>query len=96
VLSNKQTIAFGFTVYSSFESSEVSSTGIVPLPVEGEGVLGGHEVLLVGYLKDYPEHGLVRNSWGSGWGLGGYCLMPWQMIANPYYADDWRSIYRPA
>ena len=52
VLSNRQTIAFGFTVYESFESPEVAKTGIVPMPTRGEKTLGGHEVLLVGYLKD--------------------------------------------
>jgi C1A family cysteine protease len=97
LLSNKQTIAFGFTVYESFESEEAERTGIIPLPdTSRERQLGGHEVLLVGYLKDYPEHGLVRNSWGTEWGMDGYCLMPWKIIAGPGYADDWRSIYRPA
>jgi C1A family cysteine protease len=96
LLSNKQTIAFGFTVYSSFESRQAEETGIVPVPKSGEAVLGGHEVLLVGYLKEYPDYGLVRNSWGEAWGMDGYCLMPWEIIASPSYANDWRSIYRPA
>lgn len=96
LLSNKQTVAFGFTVYESFESRKVSETGIVPVPSAGEMAVGGHEVLLIGYLKDYPDHGLVRNSWGAGWGQEGYCLMPWEIISNTKYASDWRSIYRPA
>ena len=33
---------FGFTVYASFESPEVAQTGVVPLPSNGEKVLGGH------------------------------------------------------
>lgn len=96
VLSNRQTVAFGFTVYESFESSQTASTGIVPMPARGEQVLGGHEVLLVGYLKDYPDHGLVRNSWGTSWGLGGYFLMPWPYLVDPQLASDFRTIYRPA
>jgi C1A family cysteine protease len=94
VLSNRQTIAFGFTVYESFESQEVANTGLVPMPSRGERTLGGHEVLLVGYLKDEPNYGLVRNSWGDGWGLGGYFLMPWAYILDRNLASDFRTIRR--
>lgn len=93
LLSNKQTIAFGFTVYESFETGW---DDIMPMPLEGEKVLGGHEVLLVGYLADAPDCGLCRNSWGSGWGMEGYFLMPWKILADPRFAGDWRSIYREA
>lgn len=94
VLSNKQTIAFGFTVYASFEQ-EWPEAGVMPMPIAGESVLGGHEVLMVGFLADYPEHVLCRNSWGEDWGLEGYFLMPWQFACDMKYASDWRSIYRP-
>jgi C1A family cysteine protease len=96
VLSNKQTIAFGFSVYESFESQEVAKSGIVPMPTRSEKMLGGHEVLLVGYLKDEPNYGLVRNSWGAGWGLKGYFLMPWSYILDAHLASDFRTIRRPA
>jgi C1A family cysteine protease len=96
VLSNRQTIAFGFSVYEAFESADVAQAGIVPLPTRGEKMLGGHEVLLVGYLKDQPNYGLVRNSWGAGWGLGGYFLMPWAYLLDAHLASDFRTIRRPA
>ena len=96
VLSNNQTIAFGFTVYESFESQEVARTGVVPMPSRGEKTVGGHEVLLVGYLKDQANYGLVRNSWGDGWGLGGYFLMPWAYLMDANLASDFRTIRRPA
>ena len=103
VFSNQQTISFGFTVFESFESSAVAKSGIVPMPKPGEAILGGHEVLAVGYLKSEPEYVLVRNSWGSRksdgkpWGLdgSGYCLMPWRMILDPAIAGDWTTIIRP-
>jgi C1A family cysteine protease len=95
VLSNRQTIAFGFTVYESFESQEVAQTGIVPMPTRDERTLGGHEVLLVGYLKNEPNYGLVRNSWGTGWGMAGYFLMPWAYMIDANLASDFRTIGRP-
>jgi C1A family cysteine protease len=95
VLSNRQTISFGFTVYESFESPEVAQSGVVPMPGQDEKQIGGHEVLIVGYLKSEPHYALVRNSWGTDWGLGGYFLMPWTYLLSPSLAGDWTTITRP-
>jgi C1A family cysteine protease len=96
VLSNRQTIAFGFTVYESFESQEVAQNGIVPMPTRGEKVLGGHEVLMVGYLRNEPNYALTRNSWGTGWGIDGYFLMPWTYLLDHNLSSDFRTIRRAA
>ena len=84
---------FGFSVYESFESEAVSRTGIVPMPSAGERVLGGHAVMAVGY-DDGTMRFLVRNSWGSGWGMDGYFTMPFQYLANPNLAADFWTISR--
>jgi C1A family cysteine protease len=78
---------FGFTVYDSFESDHVARTGMVPMPGQGESVLGGHAVLACGY-DDNTNRFLVRNSWGGDWGLGGYCWMPYAYLSDPDLADD--------
>jgi len=95
LLSNRQTIQFGFSVYESFMSQTVADEGVVPMPKRGEREEGGHEVSLIGYIAEFPHHALCRNSWGPAWGRDGYFLMPWLYLADPNYADDWRSIYLP-
>ena len=78
---------FGFTVYESFESQEVARSGVVPMPSSGEKILGGHAVLAVGY-DDSTQRFIVRNSWGTGWGMSGYFTMPYQYVTDSNLADD--------
>lgn len=82
---------FGFTVYASFESQQVANTGIVPMPASGEQVVGGHAVDCVGY-DDTKQLFIVRNSWGTGWGLKGYCMMPYTYLTSSNLADDFWTI----
>jgi C1A family cysteine protease len=62
-------VEFGFDVYSSFLSDAVANTGIVPVPnTQTETLEGGHAVVIVGF-DDTTQMFLVRNSWGTDWGL---------------------------
>lgn len=71
----------GFSVYESFES-DWSVPGYMPVPnKKKEDLLGGHEVLFVGYDDDKSAF-LVRNSWGTGWGLGGNFWYPYSTAAD--------------
>merc|ERR1711998_428137 len=83
----KRPVVFGFTVYDSFESAEVASTGVMPMPQNDEKVLGGHAVMACGF-DDEKQAVLVRNSWGKSWGDQGYFWMPYAFISNPDLADD--------
>jgi C1A family cysteine protease len=87
VLYSLRPVIFGFTVYESFESAVVAASGIVPMPAKSEAVLGGHAVLLVGYDRT-KQMFLVRNSWGTGWGLAGYFWMPYAYVTSPKLASD--------
>ena len=78
---------FGFAVYESFESQELKRTGIVHMPKKGERTIGGHAVMAVGY-DQAKKRFLVRNSWGKGWGMGGYFTMPFQYLET-LAADFW-------
>jgi C1A family cysteine protease len=48
-IASGKAVVFGFSVYASFESSEVAQTGIVPMPAKGEQNMGGHCVAATGY-----------------------------------------------
>lgn len=76
VLEAGHSICIGFSVHESFE--ETGPDGVVPPVQPGEGLLGGHAVLVCGFdARGF----VVRNSWGAGWGDGGYC----------YFRDDYLS-----
>src|SRR5262249_23098834 len=75
---------FGFTVYQSFISSQVASTGMMPMPNYTERTVGGHAVCAVGYNS--RNYFLIRNSWGPHWGdpdIPGHFWMPPQYICDP-------------
>jgi C1A family cysteine protease len=82
---------FGFTVYQSFEGPQVAQTGIVSMPGPLEKTVGGHAVVAVGY-DDSTQRFIVRNSWGAGWGIQGYCMMPYDYLTNTNLADDFWAI----
>lgn len=84
-LSNGVPFIFGFSVYESFE--KIGSDGIMLMPSRREHLLGGHAVMAVGY-NDLDCTMLIRNSWGSEWGLCGYFKMPYEFIASRDLADD--------
>lgn len=93
---------FGFTVYSSI--SQASTSGLIPFPSPGERVLGGHAVDVVGYddNKKIPNTSpggiettgalLIRNSWGTGWGDGGYGYLPYEYVLKGAAVDFWSLV----
>lgn len=64
---------------------QAAQTGVIPRPSDSELMAirtqhGRHAMLLVGY--DLDEHAfLVRNSWGTSWGRGGYCRLHFDAYA---------------
>lgn len=92
---------FGFTVYSSI--SQASSTGKIPYPTMGEKVIGGHAIMAVGYddniviqntINNTQTTGafIIRNSWGTTWGDGGYGYLPYAYVLNGLAVDWWTLI----
>jgi hypothetical protein len=93
LVETKRPFVFGFVVYASFETKEVAANGVMPMPAEDEKKLGGHAVAAVGY-DDGRQAFIVRNSWGDGWGDGGYFYMPYSFISSDHLAGDFWSIER--
>lgn len=80
----------GFDVFSGdngIEGTEAYTKGTIGMPGPNETVLGGHALCVVGY-DDATQMFLVRNSWGSSYGLGGYFWMPYQ-YALQFGSDMW-------
>ena len=90
-LSDGYPVAFGFTVYESLMSSKVAKTGIAQMPKNNEQMMGGHAVLAVGY-DDSKEALIVRNSWGSDWGLKGYFYLPYGYVTEENLSADYWTI----
>ena len=90
-LSMGKPFVFGFGVYSSFEDPTVWNPKVDEMPIpnpDKETLLGGHAVLAVGYSNKRKSF-LIRNSWGSEWGMKGYFLMPYRFITSEQCADFW-------
>lgn len=53
----------------------------------GETPLGGHAISIIGYNKDGF---IIRNSWGTYWGKGGYCVLRYEDV--PKFFEIWTII----
>jgi len=94
---------FGFTVYSSY--TQAAANGKIPYPTPGEKIVGGHAIVAVGYddgmkIKNASPGAsettgalLIRNSWGTSWGLGGYGWLPYDYVLKGL-AIDWWSLLK--
>lgn len=90
-LASGNVIVVGISVYESFESDEVAQTGMVPMPQQGEQLLGGHAVLCVGFMDD-TQKWIFRNSWSSSWGDQGHFYLDYQYLLNAGLASDFWTI----
>ena len=104
-LVNQLPCMFGFTVYRNcLEQSQKSSSGMIPMPVAGDKIEGGHAVIAAGFddkmtIRNTDRNAeetegaiLVRNSWGEGWGEGGYGWLPYQYVLRGLTEDWWSLI----
>ncbi|HEX7455299.1 MAG TPA: C1 family peptidase [Gallionella sp.] len=95
---------FGFTVYNSYTQASVANKGAIPYPTTGDKIVGGHAIMAVGYndtlqIKNTNAGAvattgalLIRNSWGTGWGDGGYGWLPYDYVLKGLALDWWALI----
>ena len=83
-LTNDRPVVIGVTLYGQFD--ELSGTdAILTSPAAGQEPIGGHAVCLVGYDLE-KKLVLVRNSFGTEWGIQGYFWMTFDYVEQQ--ADD--------
>jgi len=75
-------VAFGSMLYENFEADV---HGVIPLPAGN--MIGNHGLAIVGY-DDEKRLFKVLNSWGSDWGVGGFCFMTYEHILNPEWCFE--------
>ena len=68
----------------------VGADGLIALPAPGARRLGLHAVAVVDHEASAGSRFLVRNSWGSSWGAGGYGT-----VAGAYLDRYCRVVWRP-
>lgn len=77
----KHPVVFGTLVASEFQS--VRDRTPLNRPGPNAVILGGHAMIIVGYIGG---NFLIKNSWGTGWGSHGFCLMSPEYIT---WANTW-------
>jgi C1A family cysteine protease len=79
--------SIGVRVFENFPME--TSTGNIPMPQGRE--VGGHAMVAVGY-DDTIQQFIVRNSWGTEWGISGYGKIPYEYLINPLLSMDFWTI----
>ncbi|MEB3197680.1 MAG: C1 family peptidase [Candidatus Sericytochromatia bacterium] len=92
-LAAKKPFLLPIILYDSFMTKAVAESGEMPMPARNEEIQGGHAVVAVGY-DDAKQAFLIRNSWGTDWGVKGHFWMPYKFFVSNYvgsyfYGDCW-------
>jgi C1A family cysteine protease len=75
-------VVFGTQITQAF----TALTGSVPVGRPSGDTIGGHAMIIVGYVGG---NFIIKNSWGQGWGVRGFCFMKPEYIAWSETQDLW-------
>jgi hypothetical protein len=81
----------GISVFQSMMATLTAKTGNVPMPAEKSTIVGGHAIVIVGF-DDMAKRVKFVNSWGSGWGEGGFGYLSYAYLEK-YMSDAWTFRY---
>lgn len=78
-------VVFGMTVDQDYMNYV---GGTMPMPKSVRVNSGGHCQVIVGF-DDNKQCWIVRNSWGTGWGMAGYAYVPYAYLDASDANDFW-------
>lgn len=78
-------VVFGMVVDQDYMAY---SGGVVSMPASTRVGQGGHAQMIAGYDNN-RQCWLVQNSWGPGWGEGGFAWVPWAYLDASQANDMW-------
>ena len=83
-------VAASVFIDDSWMNNEYAKTNILSCVKENQDT--GHLIVLTGWGKDYW---IIKNSWGAGWGRGGYAYIETSCVTHGLvvqpYRDEWTS-----
>ena len=80
----------GLSIFDTFDSEKVITTGLVEEPGDKEKISNYHCFLIVGF-DNKKKHFICMNCWGEEWGDRGYCYIPYTYMKC--YSDDLWVVY---
>ena len=83
-LQAKHPVVFGTNVTPAFEALKDGTP--IGQPGSNDQILGGHCMVIVGYLNG---NFLIKNSWGTEWAMNGLCFMRPDYITWDQTTDLW-------
>ena len=85
-------LMFGSVVYNGIMRAKED----IPYPAGNERPIGGHAMVICGYddsrvgvNASIPGAFLIRNSWGTNWGMQGYAWFPYEYLYSGLMMDIW-------
>jgi C1A family cysteine protease len=77
----------GIVLPESTQDGEQELTGEIQFPAGPPPPFFKHALLVVGY--DHPNRVFIcRNSWGTDYGMAGYCTVPYAYFEEPFWTKE--------
>ncbi len=88
-LADGRPFGMGIQIYESFDDAETDRTGIMRTPGTDEACLGGHDVLVVGYVMNFRSSDLFKSS-----GLDPALVADEMLMVRNSWGTGWSRQYR--